>query len=1174
MTIRELTTLQNRVRGLIGPTRAKGYEAKSTKAYEAKPTRAKGYKAKRSEKAVSSRIVLGAILIDAKRRLGREEYKSFLDWTIALIKTQAPSIEESPYTFQELARFPTKTSEDLVTEITSASELLLRHVTDLTLFRSLADRVENSFWESDHATTFLTLDSIETNFGGSFWLIEAELAFRQAAFGIEEQKEYASRLRREAKRSVAAFVAYYVGVRNEPSVTANRFPEDTFRRLQRTRLPESGKIYLYFRLVQQWPSSLRGLATILMVEQTSSIIDLYETLIRIAQRLAITEPNPALRTHLASRLTLLKDIPDTRIERLIAVLTGAFDNLRINASQSESFDLLLSGKLKASLYLASRKLAAQPGDINELITAAYCLSFGKPTSLNNRSLQNTIMRNLAVVLSKTGDFERAVADLRKLTLNFAFLPSMRALKEVCELEGLPRPNDIEAKLLSRFLDSAKSDDIRSYFNSLDVLSLVTTLRPSADSSPTYDFVRGLQGLGGGNEAVFSAAAKSLVKSIGPPRLSGHVSDLSNLRELAAQTSFPRTLRMPAILYLIDFINGRGEIGEAVEFLIREFMEDNSIQRLLPIQTLVGVDTWHSLKSLTKSISIPIALDLRWRETNDDRIATYRRFSTHQFLLKNGVSSPSELYAQLSSYPTKELIYFLRYVSVQSVLDMMPTFKSSQELDEERRRICALLESLDKDNAITYQDEVLEITNRLTLQQGLQVLDSSRIHVDNDGIERWVKLELAESFRRYLSLVEAGIGISEDFDIVLKLILKSGFVQEDYLEIPSSEADTLLVQIVSEIFDRCLNDSSYGLNSYLSQRIRHGSLQIYLRSPVEKEQLVTQKDSGTGRYEQNIYWLDKLSIWQPAQRREVDQKFVSFSTKIDGIIIDLKDKYLNVKTSERPHGLFWIEWNAPVFHIIRSLAQQDKELSTFTKACITFFWPIINPSLGRARKHLLDVTRSQAATAFEELRADLIDVAGDHPAFADLSNAIGDASAKIQAEIERIADWLRRREGDQDVQTYSLKQAFQISIDSALSSHRAFSPEIKQNIDSDLRIGATDLTTLADIVRVAIGNVKDHAHTAAPKIEIEASVQDEKLAIVVLSNVSPEVRTQDLERRLDEIRKQIEARAFSTKLSSQGGTGFFKIASVVQQSPNGSISFGFEGENQFRLVVDLPFLPRS
>jgi hypothetical protein len=172
---------------------------------------------------------------------------------------------------------------------------------------------------------------------------------------------------------------------------------------------------------------------------------------------------------------------------------------------------------------------------------------------------------------------------------------------------------------------------------------------------------------------------------------------------------------------------------------------------------------------------------------------------------------------------------------------------------------------------------------------------------------------------------------------------------------------------------------------------------------------------------------------------------------------------------------------------------------------------------------------------------------------------------------RLADWMQRREGDRNVQTYSLEQAFQISIDSALSSHRAFSPEISQEIDQEYRIGAADLTTLADILRVAIGNVKDHAHTAAPpKITIRAEVAVNKLQIVVLSNVSPEQRTPEVESRLQQIREHIGSGAYSTKVSGQGGTGFFKIANIIQQSQLGRINFGFESVEQFRLDVDLPF----
>jgi hypothetical protein len=150
-------------------------------------------------------------------------------------------------------------------------------------------------------------------------------------------------------------------------------------------------------------------------------------------------------------------------------------------------------------------------------------------------------------MSKTADFERAVADLRKLTLNFAFLPSMRALKEICELEGLPRTHDIDGKLLTRFLNSQKSSDLRSYFNSIDALSFAQAVKPKEDASLTCSYVMGLGGLETNSETPFHPLVSRVLDSIGPPRLSGRTSDLSNLREMTAQKLIPRTLRVPAAL---------------------------------------------------------------------------------------------------------------------------------------------------------------------------------------------------------------------------------------------------------------------------------------------------------------------------------------------------------------------------------------------------------------------------------------------------------------------------------------------------------------------------------------------------------------------------------------------------------------------------------------------------
>src|SRR5262249_47735305 len=162
----------------------------------------------------------------------------------------------------------------------------------------------------------------------------------------------------------------------------------------------------------------------------------------------------------------------------------------------------------------------------------------------------------------------------------------------------------------------------------------------------------------------------------------------------------------------------------------------------------------------------------------------------------------EMRPRFAEFPKAELIYFLDQICVSSVLDMLPVFKSSQELDEERATICAALVQLDPKNADKYQDEILQLTHRKVVESGLKLVDSSRIYVDTDGITRWARRELEESFFRYKSLVEAGVGVGETIEELFKKLFKKDSL-DDYLILPSSEADELLIHFVFDLQDRFL-----------------------------------------------------------------------------------------------------------------------------------------------------------------------------------------------------------------------------------------------------------------------------------------------------------------------------------------------------------------------------------
>ena len=145
-------------------------------------------------------------------------------------------------------------------EIAAASSRIALHTELIAEFRSLADRVECAFWESNENEIDLGLQAIEDAFGQSLWLLECRIAYKQVFHGLEAQKKYVQDVRKVATAGIAGNVAYDLSVKNEPNVSHARFSTDLERRLLKAPVPESAKIYLNVRLADRWPSTPAGFA--------------------------------------------------------------------------------------------------------------------------------------------------------------------------------------------------------------------------------------------------------------------------------------------------------------------------------------------------------------------------------------------------------------------------------------------------------------------------------------------------------------------------------------------------------------------------------------------------------------------------------------------------------------------------------------------------------------------------------------------------------------------------------------------------------------------------------------------------------------------------------------------------------------------------------------------------
>lgn len=516
--------------------------------------------------------------------------------------------------------------------------------------------------------------------------------------------------------------------------------------------------------------------------------------------------------------------------------------------------------------------------------------------------------------------------------------------------------------------------------------------------------------------------------------------------------------------------------------------------LLPLREWLSPMRWRQLKRFRSYLALPIALHLCWRATDSDLAVTNLRFSYDEFLDEHNVGSPVELASVREKFAKHELVYFMRNICIPGVIDMSRRLKSSRDVELERRNICATLRDLDPANQHLHDAEIVLISHALSLEEGKTIVDSSRVHVDTQAVKSWAVRELESTFRRYCALVEAGVGVAENLDV----LLRNARQLPQLLDVPESEADTLLIDMLMSMRDKFLLDPQHGLDSYLSRRVRHHSMTGYLRGPVEEAKLITSRNSETGRYVENWHWLSKLQRNGDNGRAAVLRSLEQFAEEFDGVVLRLKTELFHVVSKEHAKGIFGIPVSAPMIHLVRSAVQVDMVLESFCQICFSVFWSSLDGSLKMAQQQLQVQTKRDLSGALHRLRASLRKSVTDKEAYDEVSLEIGRAAESVQREIDRMSEWFVRREAQFSTNLYSFDKALDIAIASALASHRPFDPQLEKRVScSDYHIRSGDLVVIAEIVLTALGNVKDHADVGErPEVHVAVSLNEAKDLVTI------------------------------------------------------------------------------
>lgn len=1079
-----------------------------------------------------------------------------------------------PSNYSSLLTSPHFPAVDCNREIAWNCGFLLRHLPTINDFLKVRRNFDSSVLLGKWDEARDSLSEVHNRFGVSLWLAESRLAVVQASQGLEAQKIESRKIQDESGDNLVTALAYYMSQRNEGTINPLRFVRQFQSDLRSWKTEEDVADYLLLRLANVCPTQPNRVANILRYEATSSILDYYETFISLAMRCAVTDGCDAIRGFKPALELLAPLIADSRIERTLALLDLSNKCLPHSGSRDlRSFNAFATERYKECTELVAEQLASGESDLPLAILFAHATAELAPSDCPEIADTGILAQftHLAQRLVAKRNFDEAYYELVRMALNFRssqFSAQMHAFA-VSEFSSYHRSNGEYENLA--FLNETRLNvsGIRHLPKPLRVkyaAELIGRYGHQPSVGVAIDRCLDVEPQISVDDAFYS---QHLLSEILIERALLHErwdDAISVATRVIVENNVSNRRRRRALRYKTHALLLSGSIDDLVQCIADNCVKDPGSIPMLPIRPCVQSLDKQARHRLSNMLSLSIVLDLCSRHYSDD-YDSYRAYAYEDFLIAHGMRRPSELRGREADFESQLLIYYLKHLCIPEVMRISRAFKKTKDLEDERLAVCALLIDLDKDHADDYESEIQKITRNQIIQSGVGEIERSKIFIDSSAIRRWAEKELRESFNRYQTLARAGLsqidGLEQAILDAVQAAASGTQLTRMLLSLPKSEADDLAATIVSRFLGECLSSPQYGLDCYLSMQIRHGVLSGHLRYPLEDARIITEKDSKTLDYKSNEYWEMRLSHLGPSVQQHVDEALRRFSQEYDRFVDSIKNDLVQIKTKDKPDGLFAIEFSPLIMRGVVQAVGADTTFEDFIEFCFQIFWDALEPCLQNVRNAIDRSLKPRMNQLFTDLERELaeIEMQGSFP---ELNSSIRHAQTKAQYALDRVQDWFRLGKPT-DIQGYSFEEIIHIGLQYVKNIHRLFNPQLE--IDADSMPTFRTLITFSNIFFIIFDNISRHSGLHRPKVSITARREASCLHVSVRSSVGSAVAPSDNRAKLEKIKQEISEGGYVGAVRSEGGTGLKKLYNIIRPdlNPGSRLDFGFSESGDF--VVD-------
>lgn len=1039
-------------------------------------------------------------------------------------------------------------------------------------FLSMRRLFEKSFLTGDRDNCESILNAIDAKIGISLWGIETRINFLQEFDGLAEQKSYAKSIISDSNNAYTTrYLTQVWSYRAEQNVSATKF--DSF--LDSIDFDE--QIALSFRLRMGKETQFdQGLASLsLYSESQIPVVDRYMGFVNIISSFISSDISDDTKEMVSRGIKFLsKKIPDERLIIINSYLSQEAIRFR-NDYIVSIFDSYTRGEYERTYEMAQSAINEEP-DLFELyeIFLRSGIYLGLPADFSHeKNLIHKIMLAMRAIITRENKVFDSYAFLWKIACMNAsqdwsahlrtFLWRQFSDERIGKSTGpqisvwLQTPRVTPWHFFIMPLNFSKIDTSNAYS------SITALLTQTIVSEPLDRLQERLSSLDIARGRRLKYTAIGFIRK-SHPELS--IPLLKQAEEIAHESE-----KYDCAKLLVTCFISTKNYDDAFQKAAELYVNDHSAGWELPIPEIINSSEGADYSS--GFLSRAIIYDVYSRYYGSDKDP--ERADAYEDVLSNfGLQRPTELFTISDNFSMVELIYFLRHICVPSVIDRSLSLPSSKAVLEERLAICQRLSEIDPDAYKNYSDEIKKITTQLMVMDRMRQIDLSKIYVDVPGIKKRIERDARENWERYKALKRAGVDIDQELAIedLISLFQKSHLMDKIHLvvNVPQSEHNSLFSTMVLEVYKQFLQSKEHGLDGFLGTRVRHGILVRQLRNPLQESDLVTAKDTVTGRYIINERWANETSQYGQEEQVKLQEYLAHFSEEVDRWITIAGDKWVRVKSQEHSEGMFTLEIPNVELMSLKVRCATVESYDDFIDTVISFLWDLTEQNLLKIRQRLTIELREELFHALNVL-SERVTTLCIGQARLDIQDAINAGRQHLSQALGRAAGWFVLPSGS-EYPDYSLEDAVITSIQAVRTIASRHTLECYHDIPNNINLKGSTLSSFVHILFMLFENATKHSEIPdnIHKIFVNARLEGCCLIMTICNNLGISVDIDEREAKLEKIRSEYGTSSINYTQNDKG-SGLHKIWKAFNYDLKCAHEMSFsvlESDDERKFVVNL------